>query len=339
MSKLNLYGNDLFGDSIQPPSRGKVADKFTIPPFSVLSARDGFWQTRKRMWRAFGIEGEVGRDAPSIHCPTKKYSNPTGRNQNLTYTGASASFDYYRLQEGKKTSSHVNSTSIFDPVLTELIYNWFCPKNGQIVDPFAGGSVRGIVANLLGFKYWGSELRQEQIDANIQQGKDICEDQPVWICGDSIDTLEDAPEADFVFSCPPYGDLEQYSDNPCDLSNMEYHTFVAAYNRIILRACKKLKQDRFACFVVGDFRDKRGYLRNFISDTINAFREQKLELYNEAILITSVGSGSMRVTKQFNASRKLVKTHQNILVFVKGNPKKATEYLDFCEQKKVLDEL
>lgn len=314
MSKLNLYGNDLFGDPIQPSSRGKVADKFIVPPFSILNTREGFWQNRKRMWLSFGIESEIGRKGKSYHLDGDKYDYLKGRNK-------------------------ADGTSVFDPVLTELIYNWFCPLKGQIVDPFAGGSVRGVVANLLSFKYWGSELRQEQIDANIQQGKDICENQPVWICGDSIDTLENAPEADFIFSCPPYGDLEQYSDNPRDLSNMEYHTFVAAYNRIILRACKKLKQDRFACFVVGDFRDKKGYLRNFISDTINAFREQKLELYNEIILVTAIGSLPIRITKQFNAARKIGKTHQNILVFVKGNPKKATKYLDFCEQEKALDAL
>lgn len=318
MPELNLYGNDLFGDPVQPPSRGKVADKFTVPPFSVLNTREGFWQNRKRMWLSFGIQGETGRN---LSCTSSRIDHNDPKFAYMANRGNS---------EGG---------SVFDPVLTELIYNWFCPKNGQIVDPFAGGSIRGIVASLLGFKYWGSELRQEQIDANIQQRKDICEDQPVWICGDSIDTLEDAPEADFVFSCPPYGDLEQYSDNPRDLSNMEYHTFVAAYNRIILRACKKLKQDRFACFVVGDFRDKKGYLRNFVSDTISAFREQKLELYNEIILVTAIGSLPIRITKQFNAARKIGKTHQNILVFVKGNPKKATEYLDFCEQEKVLDEL
>ena len=136
-------------------------------------------------------------------------------------------------------------------------------------------------------------------------------------------TLDSAPGADFVFSCPPYGDLEKYSDDPADLSSMEWHTFVAAYKRIILRAVKCLRQDRFACFVVGDFRDKRGFYRDFVSTTIAAFRECGAELYNEAILVTSVGSASMRVTKQFEAGRKFAKTHQNVLVFCKGDWRKA----------------
>ena len=47
-------------------------------------------------------------------------------------------------------------------------------------------------------------------------------------------------------------------------------------------------------------------------------------LYNEAILVTAVGSLPIRVGKQFSSGRKLGQTHQNVLVFVKGDPRKAT---------------
>jgi hypothetical protein len=105
---------------------------------------------------------------------------------------------------------------------------------------------------------------------------------------------------------------------------MEYHTFLAAYKRIILRCAERLKDNRLACFVVGDFRDKRtGMYRGFVADTINAFREVGMPLYNDAILITMVGSLPIRVSAQFDGGRKLGKTHQNILVFAKGDPRKA----------------
>ena len=86
-----------------------------------------------------------------------------------------------------------------------------------------------------------------------------------------------------------------------------------------------MKPDRFACFVVGDFRDKQGNYNNFVAHTVNAFREAGLHYYNEAILVTAVGSLPIRVGKQFNASRKLGKTHQNVLVFVKGDGKRAAQ--------------
>ena len=44
-------------------------------------------------------------------------------------------------------------------------------------------------------------------------------------------------------------------------------------------------------------------------------------LYNEMILVNQIGSGTMRAGKQFSNSRKVVKHHQNVLVFYKGNPK------------------
>ncbi len=223
-------------------------------------------------------------------------------------------------------------TSIFDPVLCELAYRWFCPPGGAVLDPFAGGSVRGIVASKLGRPYTGIDLRAEQIDANRAQAEQICGDpMPRWVCGDSreiVPTLAKqgiAPQFDFVFSCPPYADLEVYSDDPRDLSTLEYDEFRAAYAKIIAGAYALLKPDRFACFVVGDVRDRQGFYRNFPGHTIEAFEAAGLRLYNEAILVTAVGSLPIRAGKQFAASRKLGKTHQQLYVFCKGDPRKATE--------------
>jgi len=307
MTQQTLFGRDLFGNLVKPPAGGIIKDKFIAPPFSVLNARDGLWQARKRAWLRFGIASEEGRK------------------KDLTYTGAARDFDYYRVKEGKRKKTKKQGTSIFDPVLCEIAYKWFCPPGGQIVDPFAGGSVRGIIAVVNGYNYWGADLSSNQIDQNYKQAHKLnLENIPNWVAGNSLDVLQDAPPADFIFSCPPYGDLEKYSDDPYDLSNMDYHAFIAAYRRIILKSIKRLKSDRFACFVVGDFRDKKGFYRNFVSETITAFEMQKAKLYNEAVLITNVGSAAMRVNKQFNAGRKLCKTHQNVLIFCKGDWKKAT---------------
>jgi len=54
--------------------------------------------------------------------------------------------DHYAASE----ASTASGTSIFDPVLCEIAYRWFCPAGGMVLDPFAGGSVRGIVASRLG---------------------------------------------------------------------------------------------------------------------------------------------------------------------------------------------
>lgn len=232
---------------------------------------------------------------------------------------------------GGMASGH-SGTSIFDPVLCEVAYRWFAPPGGLVLDPFAGGSVRGIVATMLGRRYVGIDLSLRQIDANRAQAARICgEDaQPEWFNGDSEKMGEFLPadlEADFVFSCPPYMDLEIYSDDPRDLSNLPPGEFEASYQRIIAGAVDRLKRDRFACFVVGEVRDKEagGRYRGFVPMTIHAFERAGAHFYNEAILVTAAGSLPIRTARQFEISRKLGKTHQNVLVFVKGDPRKATE--------------
>jgi hypothetical protein len=315
-----LHGVDLFGETLKPKASGPVADKFGFPPFSVLDARGGDWQERKRAWLALGIESEVGRDTGG------NFGEGVGGAKSIV-KGVQGHITAGTAPEVRERFEQCGTgASIFDPVLCECLIRWFCPKGGQIVDPFAGGSVRGIVSGIMGRKYWGCDLRAEQVAANAAQAALIAPVQaPEWVCGDSKETVPSAPEADFVFSCPPYGDLEEYSDDPRDLSRMDWEGFLLAYAAIIDNAVKRLKANRFAAFVVGDFRDKRGFYRDFVSNTIFAFKMAGAEFYNEGILVTSVGSACMRVTKQFAAGRKFAKTHQNVLVFCKGDWKAAAD--------------
>lgn len=251
---------------------------------------------------------------------------PLDRPQNLTFVRGAR--DKPLDPVSQQILEAGSGTSIFDPVLCELAYRWFSPPGGTVLDPFAGGSVRGIVASKLGRRYIGHELRAEQVDANRAQAASICAGDahpPRWIVGDSrgIDTTCADVRADLVFSCPPYADLEVYSDDPADLSTLGYPAFVEAYREIIRKACALLANDSFAVFVVGDVRDRRGAYYNFVGDTVQAFRDAGLAYYNEAILVTAVGSLPIRAGKQFSASRKLGKTHQNVLVFCKGDGKRA----------------
>jgi len=45
----------------QEAGAGNLSDRFMLPPFSVLNAREGWWQDRKRAWLALGIKSELGR--------------------------------------------------------------------------------------------------------------------------------------------------------------------------------------------------------------------------------------------------------------------------------------
>lgn len=128
-------------------------------------------------------------------------------------------------------------------------------------------------------------------------------------------------EADLVFSCPPYADLEVYSDDERDISNMQYDDFISIYREIIEKSCNMLKQDRFAVFVVSEVRDSKGNYYNFVGDTVKAFTDLGLHFYNDIILVNNIGTAMMRASRQFPLSRKVARIHQNVLVFYKGDPK------------------
>ena len=579
---MALLGTSEPGDE---PTPGSMAATFGAPPVTLLDARQGYWQDRKRAWMAQGIASEAGRDSDLISGATER-------------SGFGMDYD---LSNGENAWGG-SGTSIFDPVLAELMVRWFSPEGGTVLDPFAGGSVRGVVSALVGRHYTGIDLRAEQVDENRKQWSNIraalptapttqptitdpaeltpiekvgnlwikrddlfecngvqggkvrtclalsqgasglvtagsrsspqvnivahiadylgvpcrvhtpagaaspevaqavaygaerishrpgyntvivkrarddakahgwteipfgmeCQEavkqtrkqvpevlpdgvrrlvapvgsgmslsgilwglkdhdhklpvvgvvvgadpterldkyapkgwrdmvelieakedyhdevnatigsvvlDPVyeakcvphlepgdllwvvgvratataptaagsasWVTGDSAVVLaDDRPtdgqavdlelqSYDMVLSCPPYGDLEVYSDKPDDLSTMTHDQFLTAYRAIIAAAVARMAPDSFAAWVVGDYRDKRGIYRNFVGDTITAFLDAGASLYNEAVYVTPMGSLPLRAGRIFQAGRKLGKTHQNVLVFVKGDPKRA----------------
>jgi hypothetical protein len=279
-------------------------------PTSILNKRDPKWSELKRKWTKLGIKSEVGRDSMFMN-----FSGSKDMSILSTETWSDNTKDVVN-----KMASMTKGQSIFDPVLCEIIYRWFCPNGGLILDPFAGGSVRGIVANKLGFKYTGIELREEQCLSNREQAIEILEinNQPQWYCGDSDDVLNDKfiVEYDLLFSCPPYMGLEVYSDLPEDLSNMKDADFEIKYNSIIKKSCKLLKKGGYAVFVVGDLRDKKGYQKDFTGMTKQAFIKSGMKLYNELILIEPVGTKAMTLERGFK-NGKLAKVHQNVYIFVK----------------------
>jgi DNA modification methylase len=492
MKKLELNNN--LGITVKELTKIGLSGKFIFPPFSVLRGFDKIWLDRKRQWLNLGIKSERGRKGNLLR------RDADGRITNKGYTGGS---DVWIN----------NSTSVFDPVLCELMYSWFCIANGVILDPFAGGSVRGVVAKSMGYSYWGGELRGEQVQANYDNAQEIfknrltakkkikispaylkrmfhpctenfiknicfakcCESSDknkgvivpiylteqekiiklgggivdnlltpnennkcpfkrndnlcslhdnnnkpfgciispftinnndtlivrnryrllkcykvkegklpiyethkqslqflfgnvqtdkiikyikdgiydhdlyceidhekydilkwndhvnkdksiqflIWVCGDSYKTLKKAPESDFIFTCPPYGNMEKYSDLKEDISNMTYERFIFMYGRILQKAINKLKENRFACVVVSNFRDKKtGELRNFVGDTIEIFKRYGMVFYNDIVYQTPIGSLFLRTGNTFKISRKIGKSHQNILIFYKGDMKK-----------------
>jgi len=99
------WGVDLPEDWLKPVEeiepltpKGNLADRFGIPPFSVLNAREGWWQDRKAAWIALGIKSELGRGG----VVNDSGSGDHGKPQFLSEPGGSArpACDYSKKQRG-----------------------------------------------------------------------------------------------------------------------------------------------------------------------------------------------------------------------------------------------
>lgn len=284
---VDLFGEEIIKDVL-------LRDKFLEPPFSILDTKQVGWANRKRLWKTIGMKSEVSREGVTVI--------------NNSFEG------------DKYGRAAMPTVSIFDPALTELMYHWFCPDGGLILDPFSGGSVRGIIANYLGYKYTGIDIRREQIDSNREQALEILaiDNQPEWYVGDAefvLDTLSGS--YDLIFSCPPYLDLEVYSDLKEDLSNKSDKEFYEKYGNIIKKCYRLLKHNSYAIFVVGDVRDKQGNYRCFPDMTTMCFLNAGFKLYNKAVLCQPLGTAMLRADRVFSSGGKLIKVHEDVLIFKK----------------------
>ncbi len=275
-------------------------DSYIVPPFSTLDTRSGTWQKRKRGW--VEVLGNIGE----------------------TKEGLLAEGLMSKINEG---------TSFFDPVLAEIIITWFSSPGFKVLNPFCGEATVAALSSVMGRPFVGVDIRKDQVTKNTAILERSGYTSSRFLCGNSanLDTILDdggvTEKFDLIFSSPPYYDLEIYSSGEGDVSNMgTYDEFIDTYKQIFRKAVAVLNNNRFVVVKVSEIRDEKGAYRNFVGDNIRVFRELGLHYYNEIILVNSVGTGAMRARNTFSG-RKVVRLHQNVLVFYKGDMKKISEVL------------
>lgn len=297
---------DLFGNVVI--DKKNLSDWFIVPPFSVLNVSSGAWQARKKIW--------MNR----IKDTAQARSNVL---RNYTQIGV----DFMNIKG--------DTTSILDPVLCEVLLHWFTEQGHTSFDPFAGDTVFGFCSAYKGVPFTGIELREEQ----VQQNQSIIDANGLdakYILDDAINVKSHFKEEsmDFMFSCPPYADLEVYSDKENDLSNMDYDTFFEVIRQVYTDCFSVLKNERFAVIVIGEVRHKNtGCYIGLVPKIIQIMMDAGFHYYNEIILNTPVGNLMMRAGRYMNQNRKIGKNHQNVLVFYKGNPNNIKKHF-----KKLKDE-
>jgi len=299
--ELDLTGFDntelanlLIDEELEPEDKtlGNMVAQFGVPPFSVLDTRQKYWQERKRQWgRSIGDQGE-------------------SRENTLAAKGS--------MLEG------IGSASILDAVLAELVCRWFGKSGFSAFDCFAGDTVFGYVAASCGLEFTGIELRLEQARLNNERTKELSAN---YICDDgrNLGAHISDESMDLFFSCPPYADLEVYSDDPRDLSNMGHEDFFKILESCLSQVYRKLKDNRFAVVVISEVRNKVGKYIGTVPAIINVMVESGFNYWNELILVNSAGTLPMRAGRPMHTTRKVGRTHQNVLVFFKGDQKQIAD--------------
>lgn len=301
----------LFTMEKSPMPIKSLRDKYLVPPFSILDSQVGGWLKHRNEW-----ETVLKNRANNIRNQIAKSNTP--------YINK---FDYDIGYKGLERNGNI---STFDPFLCEILVRWFSLPGMTILDPFAGGHVRGVVSGVLHRNYVGVDVNGNQVEANKENLNLILDQyetenfgQVSWVNAASQEWLKsDNADYDMVFMCPPYYNLEIYSDNPLDISTCKtYEEFLGTYREIIKLCHDRLSDDSFAVAVVEEIRRPDGIFYGFVPDTIRAFTDAGFLYYNELILENRIMSLGVRCPKYFEQSRKVGRHHQNVLVFYKGNPK------------------
>lgn len=313
---LEIFDNSKHETEINPyakhhaGSHGNLIKKFKYAPFSILDTQTKEWQDKKQQWNE--MIGDLGESRQGT----------LGKSTIMT-------------------ASLKNGVSLLDPVMAEILVLWFGIKGGKAFDPFAGDTAFGFVSSYLGMEFEGIELRKEQADHN--QARCDAYNLPAKYYNDTSENMDKYIQdnsVDLMFSCPPYLDLEVYSDNPQDLSNMSHNDFFKMFEKILANTYAKMKDDSFAVICIGEVRDrksKNGKYVNFIGKTIDIMQRAGFEYYNEIILVNTCGALPRRAAKPFASTRKIGKRHQNVLVFLKGDARKATQKLNMLTEEEIID--
>lgn len=211
------------------------------------------------------------------------------------------------------------TVSIFNPAVASWIINCFAPPAPCLVlDPFAGGGTRAIIAAKAGYNYIGLELRAEEVAA-IRERCDRLEIENVEIIQiDSCSTRWSVTNADFLITCPPYWNLEQYNGGAGDISMAPtYKDFLQSIEKCVSNSREALKSGALSAWVIGLHRDKDGSLLAMHHDLARLHLQNGFKFREEIILHQQNNGAIQRVGNFDKGSKRLVRVHEYVLVFQK----------------------
>ena len=172
--------------------------------------------------------------------------------------------------------------------------------------------------------YWGTELRAVEVALTNERlvkadafGKAQVHAADARFGSATIaEQYPDQPWADFLITCPPYYDLEQYDGGVADLSMAPtYQHFLDMLGDVITDTLLVLRPGATVCWVVGLTRDKAGDLLALNHDVTRLHQERGFTLREEIILHVQNSGAIQRVGTFDKGNHRLVRVHEYALVF------------------------
>ena len=280
---------DLFGEPVD--TFKSALERYGVWPVTVwpLNMQDPSTRELKAL---IGDDGEARSDVG------------TGRRMGATYQTS--------------LGTRENNVSIFNPQVAANLLNLYAQPGDHVYDPFAGGGTRAIMAAKAGCTYRGMELRLEEVQASNARIERA--GLPVRgafvIHGDARAGKVADGWADFLITCPPYYDLEQYDGGPDDLSMAPtYAAFLDMLYDVVVDTHRVLRPGGRAAWVVGIMRDKAGTLLPLHHDIAGLLRRAGFRMLEEIVLHVQNSGAIQRVGTFDKGQRHLVRVHEYCLVF------------------------
>jgi hypothetical protein len=187
--------------------------------------------------------------------------------------------------QGMRSSGVAYAASNFKPAVAKALYEKYNVK--RTFDPSAGWGARAIAALSLGIEYCATDpFTHEPVNKLISyfKGKGHCSGHG----SEENEAYAGAGKVDFVFTSPPYFDLETYGsdDNQSVVKFNSYNTWLEGFWKKTVENCLTILEDggKFA-FAMVDIVDKRP----IAADMLKICEELGLQIVDKIDMITPKG--------------------------------------------------
>jgi DNA modification methylase len=210
------------------------------------------------------------------------------------------------------------TVSVMPAELVEFFARYYSRRGATYVDPFAAQGVQMQVAHRLGMSYLGQDLSVEYvryIDA-VRKRLTLLDGQVLDVRqGDSRKPWVDDGVGDFLFTSPPYWDVEFYGPEPEQLgTGHTYAEFLDGMRQVFEAWRPKLKPSAFVVVNVNDLR-RHGEFIPYHVDIVNLMRDVGYRPHDVWIIEGLLAGLPKAFAVNFNLKRIAPKVHEYCLVF------------------------